>query len=93
MSYRADSRAPQTRPHRISRIWAAALQEEWAVQASIEANFGLPITVMTQDPNDVKAQAKGQVGFIDLFCKPLFAAMSTVVDGAPSHFSSAQLGR
>ncbi|GAA5998996.1 3',5'-cyclic-nucleotide phosphodiesterase PDE2 [Rhodotorula paludigena] len=69
-----------TRPHRISRIWAAALQEEWAVQASIEANFGLPITVMTQDPNDVKAQAKGQVGFIDLFCKPLFAAMSTVVD-------------
>lgn len=62
-------------------MWAQALQEEWAVQASIEANFGLPITVMTQDPSDVKAQAKGQVGFIDLFCKPLFGAMSTVVDG------------
>ncbi|GAA5899274.1 hypothetical protein JCM6882_009302 [Rhodosporidiobolus microsporus] len=69
-----------TRPHRISRVWASALQQEWAVQASIEADFGLPITVMTQDPNDVKAQAKGQVGFIDLFCKPLFAAMAGVVD-------------
>ncbi|GAA5851196.1 hypothetical protein JCM8547_004162 [Rhodosporidiobolus lusitaniae] len=69
-----------TRPHRISRVWASALLQEWAVQASIEADFGLPITVMTQDPNDVKAQAKGQVGFIDLFCKPLFAAMAGVVD-------------
>ena len=36
---------------------------------------------MTQDPNDAKAQAKGQVGFIDLFCKPLFGAMASVVDG------------
>ncbi|GAA6011975.1 hypothetical protein JCM10207_003446 [Rhodosporidiobolus poonsookiae] len=69
-----------TRPHRISRVWASALLQEWAVQASIEADFGLPVTVMTQDPNDVKAQAKGQVGFIDLFCKPLFAAMAGVVD-------------
>ncbi|BGP40013.1 3',5'-cyclic-nucleotide phosphodiesterase [Rhodotorula kratochvilovae] len=69
-----------TRPHRISRVWAAALQEEWAVQASIETSFGLPVTVMTQDPNDAKAQAKGQVGFIDLFCKPLFSAMAGVVD-------------
>ncbi|GAA5842573.1 hypothetical protein JCM9279_003623 [Rhodotorula babjevae] len=69
-----------TRPHRISRLWAAALQEEWAVQASIETSFGLPVTVMTQDPNDAKAQAKGQVGFIDLFCKPLFGAMASVVD-------------
>ncbi|GAA6048229.1 hypothetical protein JCM3770_006493 [Rhodotorula araucariae] len=69
-----------TRPHRISRVWAAALQEEWAVQASIETSFGLPVTVMTQDPNDAKAQARGQVGFIDLFCKPLFSAMAGVVD-------------
>lgn len=70
-----------TRPHRISRMWAAALQAEWAVQANIEAGFGLPVTVITQDPADAKAQAKGQVGFIDLFCKPLFAAMAGVVEG------------
>lgn len=52
------------------------------MQASIETSFGLPVTVMTQDPNDAKAQGKGQVGFIDLFCKPLFGAMASVVDGS-----------
>ena len=43
------------------------------------------MTVITQDPNDAKAQAKGQVGFIDLFCRPLFAAMAGVVDGEFLH--------
>lgn len=57
------------------------------MQASIEAGFGLPVTVITQDPSDAKAQAKGQVGFIDLFCKPLFAAMAGVVEGKFSHLS------
>lgn len=36
---------------------------------------------MTLDPLDSKAQAKSQVGFIDLFAKPLFTAMAGVVDG------------
>jgi hypothetical protein len=57
------------------------LLDEWTVQASIEAEFGLPISVMTLDPADTKAQAKSQVGFIDLFAKPLFTAMASVVDG------------
>ncbi|GAA5959812.1 hypothetical protein JCM21900_001026 [Sporobolomyces salmonicolor] len=69
-----------TRPHRVSSAWSTALMREWAVQASIESEFGLPITVMRQDPTDSKALAKGQVGFIDLFCKPLFAAMAGCVD-------------
>lgn len=76
----------QTRPHRISRAWSTALLEEWTVQASIETEFGLPISVMTLDPTDTKAQAKSQVGFIDLFAKPLFNAMAAVVDGEPSCF-------
>ncbi|KAK4699221.1 hypothetical protein P7C70_g7042, partial [Phenoliferia sp. Uapishka_3] len=70
-----------TRPHRISRAWSTALLDEWTVQAAIETEFGLPISVMTLDPNDTKAQAKSQVGFIDLFAKPLFNAMAGVVDG------------
>lgn len=82
-----------TRPHRISRSWAAALQAEWAVQASIEAGFGLPVTVITQDPNDAKAQAKGQVGFIDLFCRPLFAAMAGVVDEFGDFVDKLEAGR
>ncbi|GAA5883544.1 hypothetical protein JCM16303_005478 [Sporobolomyces ruberrimus] len=69
-----------SRPHRISRVWSAALLEEWSVQAKIEAEFNLPITVMVQDASDNKALAKGQMGFIDLFCKPLFTAMSSCVD-------------
>ncbi|KAM0787724.1 hypothetical protein ACM66B_003783 [Microbotryomycetes sp. NB124-2] len=69
-----------TRPHRISRAWSTALLQEWTVQAQIEAHFNLPISVMSIDPSDSKAQAKSQIGFIDLFAKPLFAAMATVVD-------------
>ncbi|KAM0752027.1 HD-domain/PDEase-like protein [Meredithblackwellia eburnea MCA 4105] len=69
-----------TRPHRISRAWSTALLDEWNVQAAIETEFGLPISVMTLDPTDTKAQAKSQVGFIDLFAKPLFNAMAGVVD-------------
>lgn len=78
----ADSLVEQTRPHRISRAWSTALIDEWTVQASIELEFGLPISVMTLDPRDTKAQAKSQVGFIDLFAKPLFVSMAGVVDGA-----------
>lgn len=77
----------QTRPHRISRAWSTALLEEWTVQASIETEFGLPVSVMTLDPTDTKAQAKSQVGFIDLFAKPLFNAMAGVVDGASQSLS------
>jgi hypothetical protein len=60
---------------------------EWGVQSSIESQFGLPVTVMCIEPTDTKAQAKSQVGFIDLFAKPLFAAMASVVDGALSGLS------
>ncbi|SCZ98798.1 BZ3500_MvSof-1268-A1-R1_Chr3-1g05628 [Microbotryum saponariae] len=69
-----------TRPHRISRAWSTALLEEWSVQAATERQYGLPISVMTIDHVDTKAQAKSQVGFIDLFAKPLFDAMAKVVD-------------
>lgn len=71
----------QTRPHRISKAWSTALLNEWTAQASIESEFGLPITVPSLNPADSKAQSKTQVGFIDLFAAPLFAAMAGVVDG------------
>jgi len=40
---------------------------------------------MVQDASDTKALAKGQMGFIDLFCKPLFTAMSGCIDGELFH--------
>lgn len=69
-----------TRPHRISKAWSIALLLEWAGQAAIEKEFGLPVTVVLLDASDPKAQAESQVGFIDLFAKPLFDAMAGVVD-------------
>lgn len=82
MSFDTDFRYfSQTRPHRISRAWSTALLNEWNIQAAIEVDFGLPVSVMMLDPFDSKAQARSQVGFIDLFAKPLFGAMAGVVEG------------
>lgn len=71
-----------TRPHSIARSWSSALLEEWAEQARIEAEFKLPISVMTLNPAEKKAQAKSQVGFINLFTQPLFDAMTACCPGA-----------
>ena len=81
LPYSTDNSSTQTRPHRISRAWSTALLSEWAAQAAIEEEFNLPITVMCLDALDTKAQAKSQVGFIDLFARPLFDSMAGVVDG------------
>lgn len=67
-----------TRPHLVARQWSTALLEEWAVQAQIEAQFKLPISVVILDPMERIAQAKSQVGFINLFTQPLFDAMASV---------------
>lgn len=71
-----------TRPHGIARAWSTALLEEWAEQARIEAEFKLPISVVTLNPAEKKAQAKSQVGFINLFTQPLFDAMTSCADRA-----------
>lgn len=67
-----------TRPHHVARQWSTALLEEWAVQAKIEAQFKLPISVIILDPREKVAQAKSQVGFINLFTQPLFDAVASV---------------
>lgn len=48
------------------------------MQAKIEAKFQLPISVMVLNPEERLAQAKSQVGFINLFTQPLFDAMASV---------------
>lgn len=62
----------------MARQWSTALLEEWAVQAQIEAKFKLPISVVILNPEEQVAQAKSQVGFINLFTQPLFDAMASV---------------
>jgi hypothetical protein len=51
------------------------------VQAKIEAEFELPISVMVLNPAEEQAQAKSQVGFINLFTQPLYDAVASLVPG------------
>jgi len=57
------------------------LLEEWSVQAAIEEEFKLPVSVMILNPSEAKAQAKSQVGFINLFTAPLFDAVASNLPG------------
>nr|AAX73257.1 high-affinity phosphodiesterase [Cryptococcus neoformans var. grubii] len=64
----------QSRPIGVSQHWSSVLLEEWAKQASLEQDLSLPVSVVASA--DAALQAKGQIGFIDLFTKPLFEAVS-----------------
>nr|XP_018264117.1 uncharacterized protein I303_03997 [Kwoniella dejecticola CBS 10117]OBR86275.1 hypothetical protein I303_03997 [Kwoniella dejecticola CBS 10117] len=63
-----------TRPIDVSQHWSSVLLEEWAKQASLESDLDLPVSVVASA--DAALQAKGQIGFIDLFTLPLFEAVS-----------------
>ncbi|KAK8869991.1 hypothetical protein IAR55_000561 [Kwoniella newhampshirensis] len=63
-----------TRPIDVSQHWSSVLLEEWAKQASLEQDLDLPVSVVASA--DACLQAKGQIGFIDLFTQPLFDAVS-----------------
>ncbi|KAG9005504.1 3',5'-cyclic-nucleotide phosphodiesterase [Tulasnella sp. JGI-2019a] len=66
-----------TRPHAVSEHWSTALLQEWSCQAVLERELGLPVSVVAS-ANEI-VQAKGQVGFIDLFTKPLFDTTASVI--------------
>lgn len=59
-----------TRPIEVSEHWSSVLLQEWANQASLEQELALPVSVVATA--DAGIQAKGQIGFIDLFVLPLF---------------------
>ncbi|WVF72402.1 hypothetical protein IAT40_007217 [Kwoniella sp. CBS 6097] len=63
-----------TRPIDVSQHWSSVLLEEWAKQASLEQDLELPVSVVASA--DAALQAKGQIGFIDLFTLPLFEAVA-----------------
>lgn len=65
----------QTRPHHISLTWSSCLLNEWSRQAALEADLRLPVSVVTLDPTEKRAQAKSQIGFTTLFVLPLFTVM------------------
>lgn len=55
------------------------LLAEWANQASLEQELQLPVSVVASA--DAAIQAKGQIGFIDLFTLPLFDAAADAMPG------------
>ena len=63
------------------------LLEEWAKQASLEQDLDLPVSVIGSA--DAALQAKGQIGFIDLFTQPLFEAVSEILPGEYPSFLTA----
>lgn len=63
----------------MSEYWSTVLLDEWAVQASLEQKLNLPVSVVASA--DAVIQAKGQIGFIDLFTLPLYEAAA---DAMPS---------
>jgi len=65
----------------VAKHWSTALLEEWTVQAKIEEEFKLPVSVMILNSSEAKAQAKSQVGFINLFTQPLFDAIAGCLPG------------
>ena len=69
----------QTRPLDVSEYWSSVLLEEWAKQACLEQELDLPVSVIASA--DAALQAKGQIGFIDLFTLPLFSAVSAILNG------------
>lgn len=66
-----------TRPIDVSEHWSTVLLDEWTKQASLEEELALPVSVAAGV--DARLQAKGQVGFIDLFTAPLFRATADVL--------------
>lgn len=63
----------------MSEHWSTALLQEWSCQAVLELELGLPVSVVAS-ANEI-VQAKGQVGFIDLFTKPLFDTTASLIPG------------
>jgi hypothetical protein len=72
ISLTARTCSQQTRPIDVSEHWSSVLLQEWAIQARLEQRLSLPVSVISSA--DAALQARGQIGFIDLFTAPLFEA-------------------
>ncbi|CUS06672.1 unnamed protein product, partial [Tuber aestivum] len=68
------------RTHECSSQWAKILIEEFARQATMESDLGIPSSLVAPPvTGSVLALAKSQVGFMTLFALPLFVSLSEVM--------------
>ncbi|TGZ82396.1 HD-domain/PDEase-like protein [Ascodesmis nigricans] len=79
------------RKHEVSAKWATILIDEFARQASMEIDLGIPSCLVAPPvTGSVLALARSQVGFMNLFAMPLFENLSTVLP--EMRFSVDELG-
>ncbi|KAF8545148.1 hypothetical protein BDD12DRAFT_800572 [Trichophaea hybrida] len=68
------------RKHKCSAAWATILIDEFARQANMEHDLGIPSSLVAPPvTGSVVALAKSQVGFMNLFAIPLFENLSKVL--------------
>ncbi|KAI5810809.1 hypothetical protein BZA77DRAFT_161499 [Pyronema omphalodes] len=68
------------RKHECSAQWARILIDEFARQANMESDLGIPSSLVAPPvTGSVIALAKSQVGFMNLFAIPLFENLSKVL--------------
>ncbi|KAM5453126.1 3',5'-cyclic-nucleotide phosphodiesterase [Microsporum audouinii] len=69
------------RPFNVAEKWTDVLQQEFANQGEMEVNIGIETSLFGGPPelgNFIK-KAKGQVGFMDIFCLPLFDGVTDIL--------------
>ncbi|KAF3484184.1 Phosphodiesterase [Arthroderma uncinatum] len=69
------------RPFNVAEQWTDVLLQEFANQGEMEVNIGIETALFGGPPelgNFIK-KAKGQVGFMDIFCLPLFDGVTDIL--------------
>ncbi|CCU82746.1 high affinity cAMP phosphodiesterase/cyclic-nucleotide phosphodiesterase [Blumeria hordei DH14] len=67
------------RKHEISSKWTIILTDEFARQASMEKDLGIPTALFAPPVRETIELGKSQIGFINLFALPLFEGVVEVM--------------
>ena len=70
----------QARPHEIAAQWATILTDEFARQAAMEDDLGIPSALFAPPIRDnIVELGKSQIGFMGIFALPLFRGVSQIM--------------
>ena len=71
----------QARRHQVAAQWTDILTDEFARQASMEKDLGIPSTLFAPPVRETIELGKSQVGFMNMFAIPLFQGVTDVMPG------------
>lgn len=69
----------QARGHNAAVSWMHILSDEFARQASMEAELGIPTSLVAPPNKDPASMAQAQLGFMNLFAIPLFQGVADIM--------------